>query len=157
MVSFWDSHTNLKRLQGTEGEALLAESTLTPRILFGSCFARSLSALQRGEGWLPWGGVRGSIWQGPSRLETKCLHGQIPKGPQHQRGSEGQSARRGRLLGDTVNSRGQQNARHRVHIQSSKCTPNNWGAALWWKAAKGPTRSQVTRSHYRPTHTPSQK
>lgn len=39
--------------------------------------------------------------------------------PQHQRGSEGPSARRGRALGDRVNSRGQQKARHRIEEDSS--------------------------------------
>jgi len=44
-------------------------------------------ALQRGAGWLTWGGTGGSMWQEPPWLETRHIHSQTPGGAQHQRES----------------------------------------------------------------------
>ena len=58
-----------------------------PSTLLNPCFARSQSALQRGAGWLTWGGTGGSMWQEPPWLETRHIHSQIPGRAQHQRES----------------------------------------------------------------------
>lgn len=144
------------------GEVSLAESTLVPQKSFlGLLFCQKPECSAKGcrLAYLEWG--EGFHLAGATKAGDQTHSWPDTWRPQHQRGSEGQSARRGRPLGGRVNSRGQQNARHRIeeelHIQSRKCTPNT----QQWEGCPTVESSQGTnigpRPHYRPTHTPSQK